>query len=189
MLPAYNQDRYLLESCAYSRIYSICLFYCTFNTADFLLCACSVHMYCICSAHMYASLELSGSLTTSVHVYMSSIMVLLVAVGKTMTANAVANYLNKKVLLISLSLVIDKDLTKVCCLHAPSSLLTTLSPSTPTFMLSSFIPSSTLFSSTTSYPTHSSSLTLSPHLPQHLAFSFTFLHTAVQSGRLIGFGT
>ena len=37
-----------------------------------------------------------------------------VIIGKTMTANAVADHLKKKVLLITLSLVIEKDLTKVC---------------------------------------------------------------------------
>ena len=36
-----------------------------------------------------------------------------VVIGKTMTANAVADHLKKKVLLITLSLVIEKDLTKV----------------------------------------------------------------------------
>ena len=31
-----------------------------------------------------------------------------------MTANAVANYLGKKVLLVTVSLLTEKDLTKVC---------------------------------------------------------------------------
>ena len=34
-----------------------------------------------------------------------------------MTANAVADHLKKKILLITLSLVIEKDLTKVVCVH------------------------------------------------------------------------
>ena len=33
--------------------------------------------------------------------------------GKTMTANAVANYLHKKVLLVTVSVLLEKDLTKV----------------------------------------------------------------------------
>lgn len=33
--------------------------------------------------------------------------------GKTMTANAVANYLNKKILLITVSVMVERDLTKV----------------------------------------------------------------------------
>ena len=33
--------------------------------------------------------------------------------GKTMTANAVANYLKKKILLVTISLLLDKDITKV----------------------------------------------------------------------------
>lgn len=36
-----------------------------------------------------------------------------VPTGKTMTANAVANYLGKKVLLVTVSVMLDKDLTKV----------------------------------------------------------------------------
>ena len=35
------------------------------------------------------------------------------ATGKTMTANAVANYLHKKVLLVTVSVLLEKDLTKV----------------------------------------------------------------------------
>ena len=35
-------------------------------------------------------------------------------VGKTMTANAVANYLKKKILLVTVSVMVERDLTKVC---------------------------------------------------------------------------
>ena len=34
-------------------------------------------------------------------------------VGKTMTANAVANYLKKKILLVTVSVMMERDLTKV----------------------------------------------------------------------------
>ena len=33
--------------------------------------------------------------------------------GKTMTANAVANYLKKKILLVTVSVMMERDLTKV----------------------------------------------------------------------------
>ena len=35
------------------------------------------------------------------------------APGKTMTANAVADYLKKKVLMVTVSLLLDKEITKV----------------------------------------------------------------------------
>ncbi len=45
--------------------------------------------------------------------YVNTAIVLLCCVGKTMTANAVASYLKKKILLVTVSLLLDKEISKV----------------------------------------------------------------------------
>ena len=66
------------------------------------------------SSSCLPGLHICLSYISLVHLYFSNTLyILLFITGKTMTANAVANYLGKKLLLVTVSLLTDNQINKV----------------------------------------------------------------------------